>query len=234
MAQPKNILLKLTGDIITQSHTGLNADFVRSIALQIKQLTHTHQFSIVIGGGNFFRGATQGAQVEIRPQVAHTVGMLATMMNGLIIQDIFEQIGIKTVVLNALSCPEVGEAITFHKIQAYQAEHKCLIFTGGTGNPFFTTDTTAVLRALQVNAQELWKATKVAGIYTQDPRLNPDAQLVKKMSFAQALEQKLGIMDLNAFVLAEQHAMPIRIFNLFDQEALVRTASDINYGSTIQ
>jgi len=234
MVKPKNILLKLTGDIITQSSAGLNADFVRSIAMQIKRLGSDYQFSIVIGGGNFFRGTKQGLEIEIRPQVAHSVGMLATMMNGLIIQDIFEQSGIKTALLTALTCPEVGESITYHKINVYQAENRCIIFTGGTGNPFFTTDTTAVLRALQVNAQELWKATKVDGIYDQDPRLYQDAQLVKKLSFQEALDKKLGIMDLNAFVLAQQHHIPIRIFNLFDHEALIRTAQDTNFGSTVQ
>lgn len=229
----KTILLKLTGELITTSSQGLNGDKVRSLAEQIKRLIPEYQFNIVIGGGNFFRGAQQGTQVNISPQVSHYVGMLATTMNGLIIQDIFESSGIKTSLLSALQCEQVGYPISAQTIARAKAQGDCIIFTGGTGNPYFTTDTNAVLRALQLSAKELWKATKVAGVYNKDPHTCNDAQLLKTISYKQALELQLGIMDLSAFALAQQHKVRIRIFNIFEEDALLKAASDIHFGSTI-
>lgn len=233
MSHKKTILLKLTGDVIYHTPHGLNAERVRSIALQLKQLKDAFSFSIVIGGGNFFRGAQQASQVSISPHVSHYVGMLATCMNGLIIQDIFEASGIKTVLLSALEAPEIGMAISPQAIRKADEEERCIIFTGGTGNPYFTTDTNAVLRALQVRASELWKGTKVEGVYTKDPRLHPDAQFIRTLSYREALEKELGIMDLSAFALAEQHKMPLRIFNIFTDDALIHAAYN-DFGSTIK
>lgn len=232
MSARKTILLKLTGDIIAHTPTGLNADRVRLIASQIKQL-NDFQFSIVTGGGNFFRGAKQGDEVAITHQVSHYVGMLATTMNGLIIQDIFEAAGIATILFSALEMPEIGVPISPQNIRRALEKGSCLIFTGGMGNPYFTTDTNAVLRALQINAHELWKGTKVAGVYSKDPRVSPDAQFMHTLSYKEALEKELGIMDLSAFALAEHYKMPLRIFNIFSEDALIQAAYH-NLGSTIQ
>lgn len=233
MSRKKIILLKLTGELIEQTSAGLNADRIRSLGAQIKALMADYTFAIVIGGGNFFRGAQQGIEVHISPQVSHYVGMLATMMNGLIIQDIFEQLGIHTSLFSALDCPEVGLSISAQEIRTAQHNGHCMLFTGGTGNPYFTTDTNAVLRALQINADQLWKGTKVDGIYTQDPHTYPDAVLLQQVSYTTALDQRLGIMDLEAFALAQKHALSIRVFNIFTENALLRAAAESTFGSTI-
>jgi uridylate kinase len=232
MFEKQTILLKLTGELILPTASGLNVTMVKSIADQIKNLADQYRFSIVIGGGNFFRGAQQVGS-GLTAQVSHYVGMLATVMNGLIVQDIFQTAGIKTTVLCALECPEIGIAISPQNIQKAKDRGDCLIFTGGTGNPYFTTDTSAVLRALQIEATALWKATKVDGVYAQDPANYPDAQLLTHVSFNDALKLRLGIMDLSAFGLAQQYGMHIRVFNIFIQDALIRAAHDPLFGSTI-
>lgn len=233
MDQKKTILLKLTGEVISHTPSGLNADMVRSIAKQIKQLLPEYHFSIVIGGGNFFRGAQQGTEVRVTPQTSHYVGMLATVMNGLIIQDIFEQEKIKTALFCALECSAIGITISPQNIRKAKEEGNCLIFTAGTGNPFFTTDTNAVLRALQISANALWKGTKVEGVYTKDPNVYPEASFLTTLSYSQALELRLGIMDLSAFALAQQYKINMRIFNIFAQDALVQAAHNPHFGSTI-
>lgn len=230
----KNILLKLTGEIITHSDKGLDASFVRSIARQINELKSTCNFSIVIGGGNFFRGSIEGEQIRLSTQVGHYVGMLATVMNGLIIQDIFEQNNIKTELLTAITCPQIAQDISSYKIINALNEGKCIIFTGGTGNPFFTTDTNAVLRALQINAFELWKGTKVDGVFAQDPVKNPQSPLLKETTYEQALQNKLGIMDLEAFVMAQKNNLVIRIFNIFQDNALIKAFNNKDFGSIIK
>jgi uridylate kinase len=228
----RNILLKLTGESITTTATGLNGDLVRSLAKQIKQLPE-FCFSIVMGGGNFFRGAQQAQELSISPGVSHYVGMLATVMNGLIVQEIFEQAGIETALFCALSMPEIGQDISAQALKKAQKKGACLIFTGGTGNPYVTTDTTAVIRALQVGAHELWKGTKVPGVYTDDPQKNPQATLIPTLSYKEALEKELHIMDLAAFALAQEHNLPIRIFTIFSQDALIDAAYH-NFGSVIR
>lgn len=224
------IVLKLTGEIIRHSQEGIDASLLEDIARQVKELRSTHQFGIVMGGGNFFRGARQGA---VSPQVGHYVGMLATMMNGLIIQDIFERMGISTVLFSALACEEVAYSLSPQSVAQGIKEKDCLIFAGGTGNPYFTTDTTAVLRTLQLNAAELWKGTKVDGIYLADPQKDPAAQLVKVMTYQDILNRRLEVMDLSAFALAEQHNVRTRIFNIFTKNALIQAAKTPTFGSTI-
>ncbi|MBA3954171.1 UMP kinase [Candidatus Dependentiae bacterium] len=233
MSHKKTILLKLTGELIEQTNAGLNADRIRSLGTQIKELMADYTFALVIGGGNFFRGAQQGNEVAITPQVSHYVGMLATMMNGLIMQDIFEQLGIHTSLFSALDCPEIGLSISAQEIRKAQKNNHCMIFTGGTGNPYFTTDTTAVLRALQINADQLWKGTKVDGIYTKDPQVHHDAEFLRHVSYTTALDLRLGIMDLEAFALAQKHSLSLRVFNIFTENALLRAASESTFGSTI-
>jgi uridylate kinase len=230
----KRIVLKLTGEIFLHPETGkLNNNTVKTIAAQIKELSATHQFGIVMGGGNFFRGTQHGAQLGITPSAGHQVGMLATMMNGTILRDLFEQNGITTTLLSAVVCPQIGTTICQQSIEKALQEKRTLIFVGGTGNPFFTTDTNAVLRALQIDAAEIWKGTDVDGIYSADPNITADAKLLKQISYDQALEQNLAIMDATAFTLARQHKQRIRIFNIFEQNALIKAAHDEDFGSTI-
>ncbi len=221
------ILLKLTGNILDDGPT-----LLENIAAQLQQL-EDYTFGIVIGGGNFFRGARQSKKLHITEQTGHSVGMLATLMNGLIIQDIFEHAGISTTLFSAIVCPEVGLSISPQGLQRALKESRCLIFGGGTGSPYFSTDTSAVIRALQIQASSLWKATKVDGIYSADPYEDPSAKMLKHVSYHQAREKDLGIMDATAFVLAQEHNLPIRVFNIFSDNALIHAAKDPAYGSLV-
>ena len=230
----KIILLKLTGTIFsTYEKKSTDNPIARSILSQIKQLSSTYQFGIVIGGGNFFRGSEQSAELGITASIAHHVGMLATIMNGLILKDLCDQLDIPARLLSALTIPAIAESASPHAIASALKQNHLLIFSGGTGNPFFTTDTCSVLRALEIGADELWKGTYVEGICDKDPRKNKDATVLHSISYKEALDQKLCVMDLTAFTLAEKHKLPIRIFNIFCENALVNAARDKNFGSII-
>ena len=230
----KRILLKLTGEVFGKPHEPFSADTVINLIEQIKELQSTHQFGIVIGGGNLFRGSKQGKELGLTAKNAHQVGMLATIMNGVILQDLFEKHGVSTELFSAISCPQVARVINQQAINTALDEGKTVLFAGGTGNPFFTTDTNAVLRSLQISADELWKGTSIDGIYTKDPAKNPDAQLIEKITYAEAIKQRLGIMDLTAYSMAQQHKQRIRIFNIFAPNALHNAAQDSNFGSIIE
>lgn len=234
MHTKKRILLKLTGEIFLSADRTLNSANINAVIGQIKKLAHTHQFGIVVGGGNFWRGSIQGTQLGMQAAVGHQVGMLATMMNGLILKDLIAQQGLAPELLTAVPCPEVGASISQQVIDRALNNNQLLIFTGGTGNPFFTTDTTAVLRGLQIQADEIWKGTSVDGVYDADPRKNAQAKLLKSITHTQAMEQNLGIMDATAYALAQQHKQTIRIFNIFAPDAVIKAAQDSNFGSVIQ
>ena len=222
MNNKTTVLLKLTGEILISPTThALDSQHMRSIAAQIKKLQNTHRFGIVIGGGNFFRGSKQGTALGLTPSVGHQIGMLATMMNGLIVKDLFEQEGLPCTIFCAVPASEIGSPISQQAIQTAHAHNSYMVFTGGTGNPFFTTDTTAILRGLQINAHEVWKCTSVDGIYNADPKTNPRAELLKSVSYNDALLNKLGIMDATAIALAREHRLPIRVFNIFSENALI-------------
>ena len=221
-----NILLKLTGNVLDKGPA-----LLENIAAQIKQLDQT--FGIVIGGGNFFRGARQSKELHISEHTGHKIGMLATIMNGLIIQDIFEQAGITTTLFSALPCETVALPISPQGLHKALRDSHCVIFSGGTGNPYFSTDTTAVVRALQMKAKQIWKATKVEGIYSADPQKDTTAELLKNVTYQQALEQDLGIMDATAFALAKDHDLELRVFNIFSDNALIQAAQDPHFGSRV-
>lgn len=234
MTAKKTILLKLTGEVfMSRDKKSLDNTMLISIAQQIKQLENTYYFGIVIGGGNFFRGNTHGKALGITPSIGHQIGMLATVMNGLIIKDLFEQQGIVSTLFCAVPSSEIGVTISQQAIQHSIEKGSCLIFTGGTGNPFFTTDTTSVVRGLQINAVSIWKATHVDGIYNADPKINPNATLIKKISYQEALDKNLRIMDATAFALAREYRLPIRVFNIFTDNALIKASEDLEFGSII-
>jgi uridylate kinase len=207
---------------------------VNSIVDQIKELSQTYQFGIVIGGGNMFRGSQQGKQLGLTLWAAHTCGMLATLINGTALRDLLAQKGVATTLVSALSIPEVALPISQQTIEQHIHNHDCIIFAGGTGNPYFTTDTNAILRAIQMGATEIWKGTSVPGVYNQDPAKNKDATLLKTVTYTQALDKKLGIMDATAFTLAQEHGLTVRVFDIFAPHALVTAATDNEFGTIIQ
>lgn len=234
MSTRRRVLLKLTGEVLlSQDKKSLTASVLNTIIMQIKKLHATYDFGIVIGGGNFFRGNQHGRLLGLTASAGHNVGMLATMMNGIIIKDLFEQHGLKTVLLSALPCSEIGSPITTQAITDALNQARIIVFMGGTGNPFFTTDTSAILRGLQMNADEIWKGTLVDGVYSSDPKKDPQAILLHTVSYQETLEHRYGIMDLTAFALASEHKMPIRIFNIFAADALQRVVEESGFGTRI-
>lgn len=229
----KIILLKLTGTALINKDKELDATLIDSIAKQINKLKDNYRFAIVIGGGNIFRGNEQGKKLKIKPTIAHQIGMFATVINGLLIKNVLDENGIDNIILSSIENNFTGKFATQDNINEALKDNKSIIFVAGTGNPFFSTDTAAVLRALQINAHEVWKATNVDGIYDKDPKKNLNALLIKNMSINNAINEKNGIMDQTAFVLAAQHSLPIRIFNIFENDALIKASKDNNFGSLI-
>lgn len=235
MAQnKKRILLKLTGEaFLAADKKTLCPDTIQSIIKQIKQLMPEYLFGIVVGGGNFFRGKKEGRLLGMTPSSAHQVGILATMLNGIILKDLLAQHDIPTTIFCAIECPPAGEPISQQGITASVKKEQTMVFTGGTGNPFFTTDTNAVLRGLQIQVDEIWKGTKVNGVYTDDPLTDPNAKLLKHLTYKEALNNNLHIMDPPALALAEQYKQSIRIFNIFEKDALIKAAQNPEFGSKI-
>ena len=229
----KRILLKLTGEIFLDKNGAPTSENVRSVIAQIKKLSDQFQFGIVVGGGNFFRGSQHGARMGVRSSVGHQIGMLATMMNGLMLKDFIEQDDLSAELLCAMPSPEIGKPISQQSIQTSLKKDEILIFTGGTGNPYFTTDTTAILRALQIQADQVWKGTSIDGVYSADPKKDRAAKKFETITFKDAIEKQLGIMDLTAYAMAEQHDETIRIFDIFAPDALLHAARDPQFGSTI-
>lgn len=234
MDSKKRILLKLTGNVLlTNNGTTLSVDVINAVAQQIKTLEKTHQFGVVIGGGNFFRGALEGEKLQLAPAVGHQIGMLATLMNGLIIQDVFEKQRLNSTLVSSLTCPSTSPTISQQAVDNALRSKHVLIFAGGTGAPFFTTDTNAVVRALQIGANEVWKATNVDGVYDADPHTHPEAQFIKEISYTNALIKGLSVMDAAAFALASEHKLVIRVFNIFEKNALIQAAKQPLFGSKI-
>jgi len=234
MENKKRILLKLTGEaFISTTNNGLNPSLVNNLFSQIKQLASTHQFGLVIGGGHFFRGKQHGIKMGISQPVGDQIGMLATLMNGLMVKDLLEQKGVTASLYSAITCPEMASSISQQAIENALIKDQVIIFAGGTGNPFFSTDTTAVLRSLQINAFEIWKASHIDGVYSADPSKDPHAKLLKDTTYGYALAHKLGIMDATAFTLAAENKQIIRVFSAFEPNALIKASQEKDFGSTI-
>lgn len=230
----RKILLKLSGTILVDQTTGKpSITLLKSLIDQIITLHASHQFALVIGGGNIFRGQKHGKDLQLRASTAHQIGMLATVCNGLVIQDICTQKALDCQLFCAIEVPSIAQNITVAALDAALAAHHLVIFTGGTGNPFFTTDTCAVVRALQIDAHEVWKATNVDGVYTSDPEHNPTAKKITRLLYTDALAQQLAIMDSAAYALANTHKLPIRIFDVFAPNALLNAAHNENFGSIL-
>jgi uridylate kinase len=229
----KTILIKLSGELFSYCNNPDCATTITEIANQIKKLQKDNIIGLVIGGGSFFRGASDGKRYNIRPTTAHHVGMLATLMNGLILHDVLKQHGIDSLHLSSLRCPTVASSVTQQLVEHAIEKKQCIVFSGGTGNPFVTTDTNAIVKALYIGADEVWKATKVDGIYDSDPEKNPNSNFIKEISYHDAVTQNLQFMDSTALTLAHQHDITIRFFNLFKPNALLNAYENKEFGSTI-
>ena len=217
----KRILLKLSGEALMGNDSfGVNPDTINKIVNEVKTAKSLGvEIAIVIGGGNIFRGVALGAAGMDRA-TADYMGMLATVMNALALQDAMKHAGMVSRVQSAINIDQVVEPYIRGKAIRYLEDEKIVIFAAGTGNPFFTTDTAAALRAMEINADIMIKATKVDGIYSEDPTKNTNAVMYKNVTFDEAIQKNLKIMDATAFTLCRDQKLPIAVFNIFKQDAL--------------
>jgi uridylate kinase len=217
----KRVLLKLSGEaLMGENSFGISPDIVNQIVIEIKKILEQDiQLAIVIGGGNIFRGISLGDQGMTRA-TGDYMGMLATVMNSLALEDAFNKNNIITRVQSAVNVEQIVEPYVRAKALQYLSENKVVIFSGGTGNPFFTTDTAAALRASEIDADIMIKATKVNGIYSDDPIKNQKAVKFDQISFDDVIDKKLKVMDATAFTLCREQSMPIGVINIFKQNSL--------------
>ncbi|MGE4596797.1 MAG: UMP kinase [Methylophilaceae bacterium] len=217
----KRVLLKLSGEALMGNDLfGVNSETINKIVKEIQIVTKWGiELAIVIGGGNIFRGVALGAAGMDRA-TADYMGMLATVMNALALQDAMKHAGIVSRVQSAINIEQIVEPYIRGKAIRYLEEKKVVIFAAGTGNPFFTTDTAAALRAMEMNAEIMIKATKVNGIFSDDPEKNVHAKLYKKITFDEAINKNLKVMDATAFTLCRDQKLPIAVFNIFKKDAL--------------
>ena len=231
----QRILLKLSGEaLMGQGTHGIEPAVIQRLAAEINAVASSGvQLGLVIGGGNILRGAGMASQGMDRVAGDH-MGMLATIINALALQDAIEKAGTPCRVMSALTINQVCEPYVCRRAIRHLEKGRVVVFAAGTGNPFFTTDSAASLRAIEIGADIMLKATKVDGIYSDDPVTNPDAVFYDRISFDEALEQKLGVMDATALVLCSEHNMPVRVFNIFEAGHLGRIVEGQDIGTLVQ
>ncbi len=232
----KRILLKLSGEaLMGDDDFGIDSKILAQTASEVvKQRASGTQVALVIGGGNIFRGAGL-AQGGIDRVSADQMGMLATVMNALAMQDAIKKQGVNCRIMSALKIDQLGEEFSALKAREYLQGGDVLIFAAGTGNPYFTTDTAASLRAVEIQADLLLKATKVNGVYDADPMKNPDAVRYEKLGFDEAIAKELGVMDLTAMVLCRENKLPLCVFNMFEEGVLAQIVSgDTRSGTLVE
>jgi len=237
MSKPvyKRILLKLSGEsLMGKEGYGINVEVVQAISEELKELTTLGvEIAIVIGGGNIFRG--MGGEAEgIDRATADYMGMLATVINALALQSFLEKIGVYTRVLSAIEIHQLVEPYIRRRAVRHLEKGRIVIFAAGTGNPFFTTDTAAALRAMEIKADVILKATKVDGVYDSDPKKNPGAKRFDKLSYLDVLNKNLKVMDSTSISLCMDHQLPIVIFDLFHRGNISRVIHGENIGTTVQ
>ncbi len=230
----QRILLKLSGEaLLGDEDYGIDPAIIGRIAREIQEVLNTGvQIAIVIGGGNIFRGAGL-AQSGIDRVTGDHMGMLATVMNSLALQDAMEKVGVDARVMSAVSVHDVCEDYIRRRATRHLEKGRVVIIAGGTGNPFFTTDTAAALRAIEIGADIVLKATKVDGVYSADPNIDEEAQLYATLDYDRVIEGKLGVMDANAIVLCRDQGMPIRVFNVFGGGNLMKIVNGEKVGTLV-
>ncbi len=230
----KRVLLKLSGEaLMGDQEYGIDPLFVNSLADDIKEVYEIGaEIAIVIGGGNIFRGV-KGASMGMDRATADYMGMLATVMNALALQDVLEKKDVPTRVMSAIEMRQIAEPYIRRKAIRHLEKGRIVIFAAGTGSPFFTTDTTGALRAAEIKAQVLLKATKVDGIYDKDPVKNPDAKLLPEVSYLEAINKDLKVMDHTALTLCMENNLPIIVFNIKQKGNLKKILLGENVGSIV-
>ena len=231
--QYKRILLKVSGEALSgPKGTGFDEETIASICAGIKAAHDLGaQIGIVVGGGNFWRGRSSG---KMERTLADKIGMLATVMNALAVSDKLEQLGVETEVFTSITMPQVAPAFTRKDALKAMADGKIAIFGGGTGNPFFSTDTAAALRAAEIEADIIFKASMVDGVYDADPKKDPDAKRYETLSFTEVLNKGLQVMDSTAASMCRDNHIPILVFNMEDPNNIVRAVKGEPIGTLVE
>ena len=234
MATFKRILLKLSGEALMGDDAfGINHDTIRRMATEVVEVTRMGvQVAIVIGGGNIFRGVA-GGSIGMDRATADYMGMLATVMNGLAMRDALHRAFVNARLMSAIPLNGVCDAYNWADAISLLKSGRVVIFSAGTGNPFFTTDTAASLRAIEIGAELLVKATKVDGVYSADPKKDPLATRYSEISFDEAISRNLGIMDATAFALCRDQKLPVKVFSIFKHGALKRVVMGEDEGTLV-
>jgi len=231
----RRALLKLSGEALAgEQGIGLDYQVVNELAQQIKEVHAMGvHLGLVVGGGNIIRGTTASKSGLDRVN-ADYMGMLATVINALAMQDVLEKAGVNTRVMTAIRMESLAEPYIRRRAQRHLEKGRLVIFAGGTGNPFFSTDTAAVLRALEMDAEVLLKATNVDGVYTKDPKVDSDAEFLPELSFQDAIVNGYAVMDANAFGLCKANQLPIVVFNINQPDAIARVLRGERVGTIVR
>ncbi|MBV6494040.1 MAG: Uridylate kinase [Turneriella sp.] len=233
----RRVILKLSGEVLAgEDKQGINVKVIRSLAEEVREIHREIggiELAIVIGGGNIFRGVSAASDGMDRA-IADYMGMMATVINGLALQDFLEKEGLVTRLQTAIEIKSVAETFIRRKAIRHLEKKRIVILAGGTGNPYFTTDTTAALRAVELNADVIFKATKVDGVYTSDPTKNKNARRYRKLTFKDALVNQLKVMDSTAFSLCLDNKMPIQVFDMAKEGNLMCAIRGEAIGTLIQ
>jgi len=230
----KRVLLKLSGEaLMGEERFGISTRVLGYVAGEIADTVALGvELAIVVGGGNIFRGVSRSAQ-EMDRASADYVGMLATVMNAVSLQDALERRGLQTRVQSAISMAELAEPYIRRRAIRHLEKGRVVIFAAGTGNPYFTTDTAAALRAMEIHADVLYKATKVDGIYDKDPVKHKDARRYEKVTYLECLQKDLKVMDMTAFALCRDNKLPIMVFNLHERGNIKRALGGERVGTIV-
>ncbi len=215
----KRVLLKLSGEaLLGKLQHGIDAEMCASLAQEIKEVHEMGvEVALVVGGGNIFRGQVESKRFGLDRSVADYMGMLATVMNGLALQNALEQVGIQTRVMTAIQMHAIAEPYILRRAIRHLEKRRVIIFVAGTGNPYFTTDTAAALRATETNCDVIMKATKVDGVYTADPMKDKTAKKYENLKFIDVLKKNLKVMDATAISMCMDNSLPIIVFNLLEK-----------------
>ena len=232
MAEYKRILLKLSGEALAgDKKTGFDEDVCVKVAKQVKKITEQGiQVGIVIGGGNFWRGRTGTSIDRVK---SDQIGMLATIMNCVFVSEIFRSQGMMTQVLTPFECGDITKLFSKDRANKYFGKGMVVFFAGGTGHPYFSTDTTTVLRALEIDADVILLAKAIDGVYDSDPKKNPDAKKFDEISLQEVLDKKLQVIDLSATIMALENKMPLLVFALNEEDSIINTVNGNFHGKMI-
>ncbi len=234
MAAYRRILLKLSGEVLAGSGSfGIDPERVRAMADEVAEVARTGvQIGLVVGGGNIFRGVAAAARAMDRVTADH-MGMLATVINALAMQDALEQVGMHTRVMSAIEMHQVAEPYIRRRAIRHLEKGRIVIFAAGTSNPYFSTDTAATLRALEIHAEVIAKATRVDGVFDKDPLKFPDAVMFHEIGYLEVLSKSLGVMDATSIAMCRDNKLPIRVFNLNTTGNIMRMAMGEKVGTLI-